>query len=409
MPDCDEIKSYVTDSVSISPWVSSHIFEDQLLIFSEQSQTIFTLNPSAAFIWLSCEKRMSLADIASEMSAAFNVSFTTVESDLKAIITQWASLKLVATPTDINDSPVTFDKLESSESGSVMVGQRFEMECSNKNSLGIYLAGSNFILRFSHPQIEDLVRPVFNHLECSLAEPPKVCDVVRVNGQILIVIDGFILDVFSSFSEIVPRLTFVMLDSAYRNIDFLIAIHAAALSVGNNCLLFPGDSGVGKSTLSAALIKSGFKYLTEDTAIIDINSRRVIAAPVSLRIKEGSWSIVQAMFQDSLTTTVHNSRDGRKIRYLVPPEESFHQSNMGCDFVKALVFPKYSPESETSIRAISRIDTILKIQDCGYDAGARLNKAKVAELLDWIKDVDCYEMNYTSSPEAVSIVRSLLA
>ena len=114
------------------------------------------------------------------------------------------------------------------------------------------------------------------------------------------------------------------------------------------------------------------------------------------------------MFQQSLSVTVHGSSDGRKIRYLAPPEGSFAQGMVVGNFVKALVFPEYSPESRTSIQPISRLDAVHRLQECGYDVGACLNKAKVVELLDWIKDVDCYEMNIGSLSEATSIVRRLL-
>ena len=263
-------------------------------------------------------------------------------------------------------------------------------------------------MRFSHQEIWQLVTPVFNHLEGSFTGRPIIFDVVKIDDQFLIVRDGLIADAFSNPAEIAPRLSYYVIDSVYRGIDFLIAIHAAALSLGDSCVVFPGNCGVGKTTLSAALIKDGFKYFTDDTAILDRKTLRVISVPVSLRIKEGSWETVQKIFDESFSMTEHAASEGRKIRYLSPPEGSTAQGNEPGDLVKALVFPKYSPEFKTSVQPISRLDAIRRLQECGYDLGACLNRSRVVELLNWIKSVDCYEMNIGLLSEATAIVRRLV-
>ncbi|MGO9118783.1 MAG: hypothetical protein ACLQPD_14390 [Desulfomonilaceae bacterium] len=51
--------------VAIASGISSHIFENELLIFSEGSQTLYSFNHSAAFIWCCCEDGMTLHEIAS--------------------------------------------------------------------------------------------------------------------------------------------------------------------------------------------------------------------------------------------------------------------------------------------------------------------------------------------------------
>jgi Coenzyme PQQ synthesis protein D (PqqD) len=407
LSDYYEITSYLADRVTISPWVSSHIFEGQLLVFSERSQTIFELNPSAGFIWLCCEKRMILADIIKEMSEAFGISPMRAESDVKSVISQWMSLELLEKELGEALVPVVIQQTMPSEDYPT-VGQWYGPDIVAYKNFFLNLAGLDFLMRFSHREIEQLVTPVFAHLESSHADQPTIFDVVQIDNQVLIVIDGFIVDVFSIQTEICPRLSYHLIDLVYRKIDFLIAIHAAALSLGNSCVVFPGNSGVGKTTLSAALIKTGFKYFTDDTAILDRRTRRIVEVPVSLRIKEGSWETVEKMFHKSFAVTVHGSSDGRKIRYLAPPKRNLTRGKVAANLVKALVFPRYSPEFKTSIRLISRLDAIHRLQECGYDVGACLNKAKVVELLDWIKNVDCYEMNIGSLSEATSIVRRLL-
>lgn len=47
-----------------------------------------------------------------------------------------------------------------------------------------------------------------------------------------------------------------------------LLVHAAAMAVGDKCLVFPGRSGAGKSTLSRQLIAEGATVLTDDRIIL---------------------------------------------------------------------------------------------------------------------------------------------
>jgi len=42
------------------------------------------------------------------------------------------------------------------------------------------------------------------------------------------------------------------------------SVHAAAVAVGDKCLIMPGTSGSGKTTLALALARAGFAFLSDD-------------------------------------------------------------------------------------------------------------------------------------------------
>lgn len=47
-----------------------------------------------------------------------------------------------------------------------------------------------------------------------------------------------------------------------------VAIHGGVVSYGNKAFIFTGDRGAGKSTLTTALRKNGYKFLSDDVAAI---------------------------------------------------------------------------------------------------------------------------------------------
>jgi hypothetical protein len=49
------------------------------------------------------------------------------------------------------------------------------------------------------------------------------------------------------------------------------ALHGSAIKIGEGCVIFTGDSGVGKSTTAAGLIEKGYPLLADDVCVISFN------------------------------------------------------------------------------------------------------------------------------------------
>jgi len=65
-------------------------------------------------------------------------------------------------------------------------------------------------------------------------------------------------------------------------------IHAGVVSKGNDGIILPATSGMGKTTLVLKLVSSGFKFLSDEVACIDPDRRIVEPFPRKLNIRTDS-------------------------------------------------------------------------------------------------------------------------
>src|SRR5690606_13499940 len=68
-------------------------------------------------------------------------------------------------------------------------------------------------------------------------------------------------------NQVVPALHAILPRLALEGSTTFPAIHAAAVLGPRGVILFPGASGRGKSTLSAALMAHGYEVLCDDTVV----------------------------------------------------------------------------------------------------------------------------------------------
>ena len=393
-------------SVAIASGISSHIFENELLIFSEGSQTLYSFNHSAAFIWCCCEDGMTLHEIAEAVSGTYGVGIDQALLDAQQLIREWISLQLIDDGTVHREVPVAAKIECASGTDSCLSGVYTPNELPS--TFKFKLGGIGFLLRFSHEEHKRRVAPIFAHLESSDDTVPITIDIVEADNRYLIIRQNVLVGHCSRPEQIAPIVGYEVATSTYRKADFLIAIHAAAVGSEAGCAVFPGKCGAGKTTLMAALIKEGFRCFGDEVTILDRVTHRIIPVPVSLRVKEGSWDIVSSMFPEFRTLATHILKDGMKLRYLVPPKGSFAVNIENTGTVRYLVFPFYTPECETSISPLDRIEALRRLQQSGYAISDAWDRSKVEDLLTWIKNVDCYEMRVNSLPQAVCLVRRLL-
>lgn len=98
--------------------------------------------------------------------------------------------------------------------------------------------------------------------------------------------------------ELAGLLEYLLIMHSIETATSVVAVHAAVLVRDDAALLLVGKSGTGKTTLALRLIEKGWEYFSDDLAVIDRSSRRVLPFPKPLKIEDAelweglarSWS-----------------------------------------------------------------------------------------------------------------------
>lgn len=184
-----------------------------------------------------------------------------------------------------------------------------------------------------------------------------------------------------------------------------LMLHAAVLERNGVCVVMPGVPGAGKSTLTAALMLSGWRLLSDELTMIDRDDGRImpLARPVSL--KNESIEIIrrfdsQAVFGE----TAYDTHKGT-VSHLRPSRSSvLRVGEKGR--AAHLIFPRWSAGASTSLRARPKADSfeLLANNAFNYSLLGRLGFGLVARLID---DCACWDFSYSRLDEALRTFEGL--
>ncbi|MCP4662352.1 MAG: hypothetical protein GY856_43695, partial [bacterium] len=72
-------------------------------------------------------------------------------------------------------------------------------------------------------------------------------------------------------------------------------LHAASLAWNGGGIILPGASGRGKTTLTLALVKHGFRFLSDDVACLDLVNKQVEPFPRSINLCRSGMAMLTAL------------------------------------------------------------------------------------------------------------------
>jgi hypothetical protein len=383
--------------------ISLHFLDTEAVLFDSARQCLYSSNTTATFIWCCLEEGMSPSAIAGTMAERFGMTPGAARTAISQALRQWHALKLVgpAAPNG-NAMPVrNGDTAHRPQRRAVR-----EPDVRHYRLLDLSIA-----LRCPPPYAR-IVEPTFAALSATpSAEDDVLVEIVPSNGRRCeIMIDGSAVEYCDGPEEVVPTLKALLVGLILRESRDMAAFHAAGLARGDRCLLLPGASGHGKSTLAAALAMTGFALMSDDTMILSNGPAPAMRTmPFGACLKTGAWSALASRAPQIMDLPVHTRIDGIRVRYLLPPRLSLFLEPARHLPVRWIVFPQYVEGAPLRMREITRTEALRRLMTGCCPLGEPLDAARVARLVEWIADIECHDLRYGDLDEAVALLQLLCA
>ncbi len=136
----------------------------------------------------------------------------------------------------------------------------------------------------------------------------------------------------------------------------LFLLHGNTIKIGEACIAFVGDSGIGKSTLSGAFFKRGYSILADDVCALDANLNVIPSLP---QIK---------LWQDAAIKLGIETQALRKVRantdkYAIPLADQFYERPLPLKIIYCL---NKKSSLTVHLQSVVGLDKIKALQQNSY-------------------------------------------
>ncbi len=172
----------------------------------------------------------------------------------------------------------------------------------------------------------------------------------------------------------------------------LYTIHATALEKHGRAILIPGNSGCGKTTSSISLLRSGYRYLSDDHPLIRDAGAHVEVLPFPIKINVTETTI--AFFPEFLDAPDHVLQPGS-------PKRSFHAEDIystsvgDCCQLGVVLFPHVVDTSHSRLEPLPKsraLEVLLPQALLVYDPEVARREFQVLAKL--VQQADCYRLHF---------------
>jgi len=384
--------------------------DDEVVVFSEETQSLVGLNASAAYIAQQVNAGMPSSSIARELADNGMTSAAAAES--------WIATTLEA----LRDHGMAADGARSQSSGSAATEALQQHQARRIATMPPYkpleavaerryrLLDCVALMRFAMAGQAEAVDAVLGHLSVDSSAEPSI--VVEVHATILgsrgsvrsnIYCDERPVQFTTGLHRLAPAVKVLLWERAIDRYNFLFYIHAGVVGTADRCILLPATAGSGKSSLTAALVHRGYRYLSDEVALIKPNTFLVAPVPLAVCVKRAGWDLMSRYFPHIRDLMGHQRMDGKEVRYIPPAPDAIQKS---AAHVSHIVFPRYDASAITELRPVARSAALGRMMNECWACG-HLDRTNVQELIRWIGQIDCYELPFASLEDAVDLVQQV--
>lgn len=180
-----------------------------------------------------------------------------------------------------------------------------------------------------------------------------------------------------------------------------LLIHAAVVERNQKSLILCGMPGAGKSTLCAALVSQGWRLLSDEMAMVELQSLALLPIVRPISLKNEAIDIIQEFSSDVIMVKSYHDTAKGTVAHMKPPTGSVLAGQV-CSMPKWIVFPQYLQGHETVLKACSKAETVTRLAKNSFNIKT-LGADGLNALRALVEQSLCFEFSYSNLNEAVTL------
>jgi hypothetical protein len=222
------------------------------------------------------------------------------------------------------------------------------------------------------------------------------------DGHVRVYLDGALVlrsnSQAAAFDYVLWR---VSTESIERATHFLV-LHAGAVSWRRQGVVLPAPPDSGKTTLTAGLVRAGFRYLTDEAAFVDRTTGLLRPFPRPLWMEVGTLDLIPGI-HDRLPPFLRAPR----VSYHVAPTD-LRPGSIGspCN-IRFVVAPAYVNGARTTVEAMTCAEAVVLLARNAFNAGS-LGRSGVKLLAEIVAGARCVRLVMGDLGSAVEAVSDLV-
>lgn len=185
-----------------------------------------------------------------------------------------------------------------------------------------------------------------------------------------------------------------------------LLLHAAVLAKGEQAIICPAPPGSGKSTLTTYLSHSGWRLLSDEMAVINLETGKVVPFVRPICLKNDAIDITRNWFPDAVISDVANDTNKGDVAHVRPPVESLQDMYLECG-VRGIVFPRYNPKTPIDVLELDKCSAFMQLAENGFNHNV-LGKQAFHRLTALVEGCTSYEMHYSDMQSMVDFMSDVV-
>jgi hypothetical protein len=179
-----------------------------------------------------------------------------------------------------------------------------------------------------------------------------------------------------------------------------LIIHAAVVEKNGLAAILPAPPGSGKSTLTAGLVLSGWRLLSDELTLIDRQTGLIQPLPRPVSLKNQSIDVIRQFDPDVYINRPSHDTIKGTVAHMRPPRESVLRQHEAAR-PGWVIFPKWVADSPTTLTPRSQAQTFMFLAQNAFnyshlgEDGFRIGSALVDQTA-------CYDFRYSQLHEAIA-------